>query len=475
MDHLYRFRSTRALLDDYNELEAEEIFFCSPDMLNDPMEGFKDIFWRGDYIVWRNFLRHYLLNLLQANLQVGRLGLDFKSDDCAVFVHMTDEDLPETPTKAAYVNICQDFFQHPAVERLLIAFSSKNRIVRRHELLFYLGIFHPLAISKIAAEMKKHDVEILKSNANLDSIIDGMDRNVEKVLKAHDQSLRNLDEFYAICESNKNQIDLIHDFSNPISDNFRGAIFIARDFPSFYVNALERLLYPDWHVACFVADPTNTSMWGGYADSHKGVCLKFKTKIDAQGAPTLDLYRIVSWSGSKNQGSTQNYGFAAHKFNEVTYEKEFPEFDFFESMGALPMGKLKNFWFSGEKGERSSTAARLLAEDPNWREEYWDRFNDSFTIKTSEWRHEKEHRLILHSNLQRFDDPVSRKLKYRFEDLSGIVFGIKTTAQDKLRIMKIIEKKCNEVGRKDFEFYQASYSRRTKSIELILLRLINIK
>jgi hypothetical protein len=29
--------------------------------LNDPLEGFKDLFWKGDVIVWKNLLRHYLL------------------------------------------------------------------------------------------------------------------------------------------------------------------------------------------------------------------------------------------------------------------------------------------------------------------------------------------------------------------------------------------------------------------------------
>jgi hypothetical protein len=56
--HLYRFRSVDALLR-RGELEKLEIYFPRPDQLNDPMEGFKDVFWRGDAIVWRNLLRHY--------------------------------------------------------------------------------------------------------------------------------------------------------------------------------------------------------------------------------------------------------------------------------------------------------------------------------------------------------------------------------------------------------------------------------
>ncbi len=40
-EFFYRFRSTNALLDGWQELEKQEIYFAPPDDLNDPMEGFK--------------------------------------------------------------------------------------------------------------------------------------------------------------------------------------------------------------------------------------------------------------------------------------------------------------------------------------------------------------------------------------------------------------------------------------------------
>ena len=59
MAEFFRFRSIDALLDKYHELEKQTIYFASPEELNDPMEGFRDIVWRGDKIVWINLLRHY--------------------------------------------------------------------------------------------------------------------------------------------------------------------------------------------------------------------------------------------------------------------------------------------------------------------------------------------------------------------------------------------------------------------------------
>ncbi len=67
MTEIYRFRSTESLLGDkFNELEQQVIYFASPDQLNDPMEGFRDIFWHGDQIVWASLFKHYVYCLHQS-------------------------------------------------------------------------------------------------------------------------------------------------------------------------------------------------------------------------------------------------------------------------------------------------------------------------------------------------------------------------------------------------------------------------
>lgn len=58
-EYFYRYRPIKAVLDEFHELENQEIYFSITDELNDPMEGFKDLFWSGDEIVLRNFLNHY--------------------------------------------------------------------------------------------------------------------------------------------------------------------------------------------------------------------------------------------------------------------------------------------------------------------------------------------------------------------------------------------------------------------------------
>jgi len=49
--HLYRYRPMAAVLGKYKELENQEIHVSGPLDLNDPMEGYKDVFWQGDTVL----------------------------------------------------------------------------------------------------------------------------------------------------------------------------------------------------------------------------------------------------------------------------------------------------------------------------------------------------------------------------------------------------------------------------------------
>ncbi len=87
------------------------------------------------------------------------------------------------------------------------------------------------------------------------------------------------------------------------------------------------------------------------------------------------------------------------------------------------------------------------------------------TTKLKDWQHEREYRITLQSGLVDLSIPSERTLRYRFEDLQGIVFGMKTAFHDKMAVARILQAKCNEAGRTDFEFHQAYYSRLTGRVE----------
>ena len=136
---LYRFRRASAVLDEFHELERQEIYFASAEELNDPMEGYKDVFWQGDSIVWHNLLRHFILVLMSmVHRRLG--GPAFGDADIRKVIFHTAEDLPPPPATAReiYAQICRDFFSHAEINTLVQKLGSMTRPVRREELSHYL-------------------------------------------------------------------------------------------------------------------------------------------------------------------------------------------------------------------------------------------------------------------------------------------------------------------------------------------------
>jgi hypothetical protein len=270
------------------------------------------------------------------------------------------------------------------------------------------------------------------------------------------------------------QLNLIHDYNNDIPDDRKSWLTVVRDFPDLYVNALERLIYPNWYAACFVANPTNASMWEAYGDGHRGACLKYRISGNAQGPPKLDLYRATGLGGSIGGQVDTHFSFVPHVFEKIRYTADYPEVDFFQSLGNIPRYKLA-FWYTDLAGRISSVAHDVLREASGWRDAYWQHFQQRYLTKTVEWKHEEEFRITLSSALLDFEGVKSRQLRYKFADLTAIIFGIKTSFEDKVKIMRVVDQKCRAESRADFEFYQARYSHRNRKVELIPLSMLTPK
>ncbi len=266
------------------------------------------------------------------------------------------------------------------------------------------------------------------------------------------------------------EIDLKRNYRALPQPAFKVIDFLLRSFPDGYISALQRLIHPSWYTASFVTNPTNASMWGVYGDAHRGICLKFQSSLNSEGHAELDLYRVNSWRSDGNRTEAMR-AYVKHAFYKVDYSVEYPEIDFFRSLGRLPMYKLSGFWYQGEEGKTSSCAPAIFSDQEAWRKNYWVDFQSGLNKKTLEWEHEQEHRLVLSSNIDDFTDLNSRKLQYKFEDLTGIVFGARTSLEDKLKIMRIVENECRDEGRTNFEFFQAQFVRKSRGFQLVRLNL----
>ena len=149
MQFFYPFRTTDALLGERDELRKQEIYFAPPDQLNDPMEGFKDVYWQGDRIVWTNLIRHYLLSLELTMLSAFATGESYRPEEFQVPIFASDIALPTPEARDTYRKICQSFFSNSEAATIPDMLAECGHQIRREELTFYLRTLHGRAISCI--------------------------------------------------------------------------------------------------------------------------------------------------------------------------------------------------------------------------------------------------------------------------------------------------------------------------------------
>jgi len=455
----YRFRSINRLLND-KELENSEIYFAAHENLNDPMEGFYDFTFNGDEIIWKNFFKHYLMCLERVNnlyLIVGELQEHtIAMDDIPIYNSFND--FPTPIYKELFEKIAKDFFD--ICGEFIKKIATRTTSIRKDELSTYFNSVHFIALQIIQKHYEKYnfikrdkklftiDTKPLKQTIKL---ID----TIEKLIKEENEALEKLNLFIVMQREIHNELKLVSAINDKLYEKSPNRYFIVENFVDNYLKCIEKLTFPSSYIACFSAQEAtnNSSVWGHYGNSHQGVCLIF----DANENETLSFLNAKVGYGSKGA----ILGKRDLKFEEVIYTNNFVEIDFFKSLGSLTIPILEE-WYSDDEGNFSKIK---IDNDDVWRKKYWDTFEKNNLTKTKDWQYEHEFRLILHGSLDNEIDEKYRKLRYDFKNLKGIIFGIKTSVQEKEKIIKIIRQKCLMTSRNDFEFYQAYYCHQNKNIQ----------
>ncbi|PHR58200.1 MAG: DUF2971 domain-containing protein [Arcobacter sp.] len=448
----YRFRSIDRLLGKDNELEEQTIFFASPEELNDPMEGFRNIFFSGDTIVWKNLFRHYLLCLEQVSQLLiisGEEHYTILDKDIPVFKTYNDFETKEY--EQLFENISTEFFE--ICQEFIEKVSTRTTAISSNELNMYLSSVHHIAIEIIEENfVKKNFIPERATPYSFDTGImeqtTKMIDAVEKMILENDHDDK-IEEIFRIQKMITDDIKLTRNINQNFIFDFPNRNFVLIDFVEKYINGLEILLYPKWYTSCFMTESHNSSVWGHYGDSHQGVCLIFEA----------DQNNLLNLNG---MDSSTNRKF---EFKPVEYENEFIGIDFFSLLGRLPVPKLLSTWYQGDNKTISQCADGILNNTDSWRKNYWNIFHRDILTKTKDWKYENEYRLIL-SSIFEDETTVEQRMKtYNFNSLKGLIFGIKTSLEDKAKIFEIIKKKCNSHQRNDFKFYQAYYCHKKKNIQ----------
>ena len=471
MTELYRFRSIKYLFGEYKELENQTIYFASPEELNDPLEGFRNICWQGDQIVWRNFFNQYIHCLLRSTIHQKLCGDSITRDEFEQFIPVEerrDKFLKET-SQSPFTNfnyllsyIHNRIFEKYELDNFIIELGNISRKVRTDEVLLYLQVMHSVIWPEIYDSLVEHGFEQESQNQldkmehkpPFDSLVKLIQANdyvefSEKMFESANQFLTDL--FL------RSKLTVRSKFQKTTEEYQRFSIVepLQIDYPnSFLKQLVDRLVYPRWYAACFTRECDNSSIWGHYADGHKGVCLIFEANESAEGTvPTITL-KILSESSNKEEVWRD----VPMQIHDINYAAKAGEIDFFRSIGWLPRPTLEENWYRDEEGRPSECGSHLRNNNVNaWKTDYWKVFLRDITVKTRDWKYEKESRMILTDCPFDLSDKKLRALTYDFNSLKGIIFGINTSDTDKLNTIEIIRIKCQENSRRDFEFFQSYY------------------
>lgn len=470
-DVIYRFRPVSRLLNDdgvSGELDSQYIYFAGTDQLNDPMEGYKDVFFEGDYIVWMNLFRNYLQCLYRHCIS---LAVDPSSTyDLSEHVLRVMTDAPPALVESCD-KIIENFLSEPIISRFVSIWSTLGE-ASLSEVFHYVDSIHFLALEAITKTLSETGLlpspipfENAHRASRLQTLVEFSNAFSNPSIGYQGKKL--IMEKYVQAKRERQLLDRYEQYW---PKDLPGLFHEMVAFPDKYCAALEKSIYPQWYVACFMEDCDNSSIWGSYGGNHKDVCLEFHTEQNF-GQYGLTLLSPNGWDGR-----SEGYTWSKHMipFNAVSYNKAFPRIDFFNSLGSLTTREIHKYWYTNADGQISSRAKQLTEENEAWRAAYWAGFQHSTTVKVADWHHEREFRLIKTSSMFDYSDPKLRKLKYDFSSLKGIVFGINTSTDDKCRLIARVEQLCKINKRESFNFYQARYDHTSKKFVRDLLSLIQI-
>ena len=365
---IYRLRSAKHLIGTYQELREQEIYFAKPDELNDPMEGFRDIVWRGDTIVWENLFRNYISCLNHTVVLAKVLGNDtiVQSEQIPIG-GLADQH--ETPMAATILDeLCSKLFDRCKLHTLTQDLASGNHAVRRDELLVYLKHIHYITLEEIRNIHIRHGMAPGEARPtplqDPPELPENLPALIQRLYEEQPEVARSaLAALFSVSNLMFDNMNLMHKYSNARQNGGSETParlnhdFIVLDFPRKYLTQLPRILYPDWYIACFLEDCRNSSVWAHYGDNHKGACLIFDATVDS-GQLGLELKRITGSSSHRDKDSGKmttkpTWGYSSMRLHKIGYQEELRELDFFRSIGVLPTGRLLSRWYTDHAGNRS--------------------------------------------------------------------------------------------------------------------------
>ncbi len=446
MDYLYRYRSIDALFK-YKELENLSIYFAKPEELNDQMEKYMNVIWQGDEIAFQGLFKHYLYTLthLYFAIKIKNPNEKIDIDNLPVFLDIKILEAPEM--KDIFKDIYDEFFTSQGVAQFPIQMAASKKKFTYDEILWIfqgINLYAYLVINNVI-KSKVLGQNIFEDNGLKETYgflkeWEGYSQmlNILTNSQLSAQEVENQRNSFSIQQQkDKHYLNNIL-FKNKDTHNINILTF---DFPQIYMKNIKKILYNKHCVACFSGTYQNEPMWAHYANNENGICLQYKIK-DVNGEPYFHLNWVVG-TATNCTGYDVIREFQWARMSKVEYSSDYPEIDFFKSLGMLPMPVINGFWLCNYEKTKFSTCLEAYKSDEDWRKKYYENAQKYICAKSTNWEYEKEYRLFHQDLLTPVSDVKENRIAtYAIEDLESIIFGRNVSSENKRKIIESITNHC---------------------------------
>lgn len=423
---VYHYRSIEAAL---LEISEGAFRFAKQEELNDPIEGYINIYWAGDRAAWEGLFRNYICSLYRC------MDLFFKGTDGDVILNkIIEKNIYRYEGKERgkiYRTLAASFVNDASVQEcialLMHSVSNKTKGCSGRFLALWLTLVHFTAYNLCAQSFS--DIGYI----NLKPVEEWNDNSFHEIVEAIKAMIPENGELEEACEQMMEQIEeyteamavfrYVREQDLQLDDRRRQVwLEITSNFTNRYVAKLQELIYPGGMVVCFSKEKDNAVMWGNYADKHHGVCLVYELAL----AGETGLVEVVSVkSGHKIIANAA----------PIAYKEDTIARNFFETLGRFDPQWL-SAWLEGANGEKSAYM-NCYADMAQWKKRYWQDFHEKFFTKMPAWAYENEYRLLIDDTL--FNHDEEQCFKPAACTLKGVIFGKETPVADKVRILKALK------------------------------------
>lgn len=442
---LYRYRTIASAL---KELDNGAFYFAEPRELNDPIEGYAKIFWRGDKPAWQGLLKNFVCSLFY-NLQIHLL-MKGNSDSAAQENFLSDlqnksllsnlRQFENSPLGKIFGELGEKFLSEEITRKVVDFYGGSVKCYGR-EMEFILRTVTDAAFKICVGKCKT--LGLIRDDFDEDFFDVAYEISFDDLKTVTDaERKRKIDEPENLnCDLMEGGL-LALKINNRAADvNFgfkQNMLWLRFIFPRTYLECLKEIMYPNGYVVCFSDTPTNSAMWGNYADNHRGVCFVYETE-------NFDGREVM------------NFAAKTLEVKPVKYTARVIEKNFFEALCHLKLLSAED-WLTGCGGVKSKL---LTAESGAG---YDDDYREKFYRKLKDWNYEREYRIFLPDKFYSYGNRFARQLKYDPDELRGIIFGIRTTLDDKLELIQKLVRLRKSL--RDFDFYRAEYDDETQIISV---------